>query len=200
VDNYASSGRLKSSILSTEDPAPSWGALTWSCVEPPGTTVWVAVRASNDPEDMGTWASIMTSGEDLSSYISDGTRYLQYKIWLETTDENVTPTVSDITVEWEPATGVGALRSTRSWFLSETSQPNPSSREGATIRFALPHSCRIELSLFDVAGRRVRTLAEGPFPVGEHAVAIQGMTAGAYFYRMTAAEFQSCGKMIVHHP
>ncbi len=48
--------------------------------------------------------------------------------------------------------------------------PNPIVT-AATARFSLPIAGRARLDLFDVAGRHVRTLADGTFPAGEHAVA-----------------------------
>ena len=113
---------------------------------------------------------------------------------------SATPTFSDITVAWQPATGAKEFGSLQRWFLSETPQPNPSAGDAATVRFALAHSCRIELSLYDVTGRKIATLAEGTYPEGEHVATIRGLPAGAYFYRMKAPEFQHTGKMIVSRP
>jgi hypothetical protein len=64
-------------------------------------------------------------------------------------------------------------------------------RGGATLRFTLPRAGRAMLVLFDVAGRRVRTLADGTRAAGEHAVAWDGrddagarLRAGVYFARL----------------
>jgi hypothetical protein len=51
--------------------------------------------------------------------------------------------------------------------LSFTQAPNPT-REGGTLRFRLPSEQRVELSLFDLAGRRIARLVNGPLPGGEH--------------------------------
>jgi hypothetical protein len=47
--------------------------------------------------------------------------------------------------------------------------PNPA-RERATLRYALPCETRVTLTLHDVSGRCVRTLADGPRASGEHAI------------------------------
>ena len=47
--------------------------------------------------------------------------------------------------------------------------PNPFAGE-SSIRFSLPVSSDIRLTLHDVLGRVVRTLAEGWFPAGPHAI------------------------------
>ncbi len=48
--------------------------------------------------------------------------------------------------------------------------PNPV-RDGGTLTFRMAAPGRVDLALFDVAGRRVATLASGTLPAGEHAVA-----------------------------
>jgi len=48
-----------------------------------------------------------------------------------------------------------------------TVSPNPS-RDGITIRFALPRDAEVSLGVFDVAGRRLIDLARGTLPAGEH--------------------------------
>jgi hypothetical protein len=62
--------------------------------------------------------------------------------------------------------------------------PNPS-REGATFVFVLPRAGSVDLGLYDVAGRRVRTLARGGFGTGRHAVRIGGdLPPGVYLGRI----------------
>jgi hypothetical protein len=77
--------------------------------------------------------------------------------------------------------------------------PNPF-RGAATIRFGLAHAGEVQLELFDLAGRRIRTLAQGPHAAGSHAVTWDGrdaggqhVAAGVYFVRLVtpAATYQS---------
>jgi len=53
--------------------------------------------------------------------------------------------------------------------LSFVLGPNPST-DGGTLRFRIPQSQRVELSLFDLAGRRVARIADGVMDAGDHAV------------------------------
>ena len=62
-----------------------------------------------------------------------------------------------------------------------------------SLRFALRHAGFARVSLFDVNGRRVRTLAEGMFAAGPHETAWdtrdaggQPVPAGVYFVRVEA--------------
>jgi subtilisin family serine protease len=68
--------------------------------------------------------------------------------------------------------------------------PNPFFRS-STIRFALPQAGPVSLVVFDVSGRRLRTLADGPMEPGVHQRVWDGRTdggtrvhAGVYFYRL----------------
>jgi hypothetical protein len=99
--------------------------------------------------------------------------------------------------------GAAETRSLPSTFALLQSQPNPFA-EQATIRFALPVASRVKLEVFDVLGRKVRTLADRSYEAGEHEVAWDRRTArgalaspGLYFYRMTAGGFRQKRPMIV---
>jgi hypothetical protein len=59
----------------------------------------------------------------------------------------------------------------------------------ATLRFGLPVAAEVELSLFDVSGRRVARLASGHRPAGRYTItwrAAPSMPAGLYFARLRA--------------
>jgi cytochrome c peroxidase len=72
-----------------------------------------------------------------------------------------------------------------------------------TIRFALRDPGSVTLAIFDVNGRRVRTLASRSFTAGEHSIAWDGrdenggrVATGAYFYRITNGSASRVGKVI----
>ncbi len=79
--------------------------------------------------------------------------------------------------------------------------PNPA--RGATeIRFTLPAASSASVRVFDVAGRTVRTLADGPYESGEHAILWDGANgageavgAGVYFVRVEAKSGVSVRKL-----
>lgn len=57
--------------------------------------------------------------------------------------------------------------------VAMAASPNPA-RGAATVRFHLPASERLELTVFDLGGRAVRRLASGTFDAGAHDVAWDG--------------------------
>ncbi len=78
-------------------------------------------------------------------------------------------------------------------FALYPASPNPS-EQITTIAFDLPEPTAITLAVFDVAGRRVKTLAEDKgFPAGRHTLRWDGSddsgktaASGVYFYRIEA--------------
>ncbi|MEW6756391.1 MAG: PQQ-dependent sugar dehydrogenase [Candidatus Latescibacterota bacterium] len=66
--------------------------------------------------------------------------------------------------------------------------PNPFN-DGLVVRFTLPAPGAVRLEVFDVLGRRVATLVDGPRQAGLHAVRFtaQDVASGVYLWRLSAA-------------
>ena len=79
--------------------------------------------------------------------------------------------------------------------------PSPSPALGpVTLRFALPREARVRLAIYNIAGRRVRELASGAEPAGEHSMVWdlrdeggRAVGAGLYF-----ARFETEGLTFTH--
>ncbi|MCK4548407.1 MAG: T9SS type A sorting domain-containing protein, partial [Candidatus Eisenbacteria sp.] len=72
--------------------------------------------------------------------------------------------------------------------------PNPFNPE-TTISFGLPEASRVDLSIYNIRGQRVRQLVDGWMPAGFHKAAWDGrdvngqqVSSGVYFYRLTTPE------------
>jgi hypothetical protein len=76
--------------------------------------------------------------------------------------------------------------------------PNPFNPV-TTFRLAVPREARVTVTLYDVAGRVVRELADREFEPGYHEVAVsaEGLASGVYFCRMTAGDFTETTKMLL---
>jgi hypothetical protein len=81
--------------------------------------------------------------------------------------------------------------------------PNPC-RLGSTFRFALPEDRDVDLRIFDVAGRAVKTLAAGRMSPGLHTMQWDGTSdkgqrlgSGVYFYRIVAGVDRAQKKLVV---
>jgi len=110
-DQYADNGELVSSTLDTTNPS----GISWLPVGflPANTTVKMQLAANNDnatwnfvgPAGTATDWYTFSTGENIwtglySSEAAQPSRYLRYKIRLETTDNTLTPTVDWVRVNW----------------------------------------------------------------------------------------------------
>jgi len=75
-------------------------------------------------------------------------------------------------------------------FSLSSPRPNPTAAGLQELRLTLPAPSAVDVTVFDVRGARVRTIARGPFPAGTHTVGWDGSTThgesaspGIYFVR-----------------
>jgi hypothetical protein len=85
----------------------------------------------------------------------------------------------------------------------EQNYPNPFNPV-TTIRFALAREGRVSLVVYDVAGRRIRTLVDRSLPAGAHSVEWDGLgdagaevQSGVYLYRLRTAAGTETKKAIL---
>jgi hypothetical protein len=88
-------------------------------------------------------------------------------------------------------------------FLLGQNIPNPFNDQ-TTISYQLPSDCRVSLRIYDLAGRLVRTLADGSKPAGFHTVDWDRKDAsgreianGVYLYRLQSGDFMATRKMLI---
>jgi hypothetical protein len=97
---------------------------------------------------------------------------------------------------YDPTNIEDDIPTTSTTFALHPAAPNPSSGT-ATIGFALPRACEVELALYDIKGRKVETLATGKHQPGEYSATASGLSSGVYIYELTADEFSDSKKMVV---
>ena len=100
------------------------------------------------------------------------------------------------TTQFVPVTAVGGRGSARV-FLSQ-SYPNPTNGP-ATITFDLPRATEVSLRLYDVSGREVAMLANGPRAGGRHVVpvAAERLAPGTYHYLLRALGTVETRRLVV---
>ncbi|MGZ5220444.1 MAG: DUF4082 domain-containing protein [Chitinophagaceae bacterium] len=76
--------------------------------------------------------------------------------------------------------------------------PNPFSNE-TVIHFSLAKPAKINLSVFDINGRLVKTVINGSREAGEHVVKINAnpLARGIYFYKLQTGNYSAVKKMII---
>ena len=82
--------------------------------------------------------------------------------------------------------------------------PNPFNPTTVIMYDVPERGGHVTLRIYDVAGRLVRTLVDGPQAAGEKRVTWNGrndhgsnVATGVYFYRMTAPGFETTKKMVM---
>lgn len=76
--------------------------------------------------------------------------------------------------------------------------PNPFSNE-TVIHFSLAKPAKVNLSVFDVNGRLVKTIINSSKEAGEHVVKINAgsLARGIYFYKLQSGNYSAVKKMII---
>lgn len=104
----------------------------------------------------------------------------------------------------EPATVSVGPSATPGRALSLAAGPNPSTGR-VTAQFTLPaDASRVSLAVFDLSGRRVRQLADGPLGAGAHRIEWDGLAddgtrpaAGLFLIRLDADGARATGKLML---
>jgi hypothetical protein len=88
-------------------------------------------------------------------------------------------------------------------FTLSQNYPNPFN-PATTISFSLKSTQNVNLTVFNVLGQSVRTLANGEYTIGAHDVIWDGsdeagesVSSGIYFYRLVTADGQKTRKMML---
>ena len=81
--------------------------------------------------------------------------------------------------------------------------PNPFNPR-TTISYGLPHDGHVELTIYDLAGRRVKVLVSEHVSAGEHEAQWHGrdeagkqVASGVYLYRLRAGEFVETQRVVL---
>jgi flagellar hook assembly protein FlgD len=96
-----------------------------------------------------------------------------------------------------------SLATTPATFALGNNYPNPFNAQ-TTINYQLPELSWARLTIYDLLGRQVRTLAEGVQAAGYHQVQWDGldeggvpMASGVYVYRLEAGSFRATQRMLL---
>ena len=184
LDSYSGLGLLESTVLDTQE-SPIWETFMWDSSEPTGTSVCFQVRASDDSGSMGPWSDTLFTPGSLQGYITDGDRYFQYKAILLRGDQDTTPVLEEVTLNWNTGSSVDeqsiALGSSETLLIGAV--PNPAT-DIAAIKFNLEEDSWVLLTVFDIAGRIVFENSD-EYTSGFNQVSISDIPPGTYLVRLT---------------
>lgn len=80
----------------------------------------------------------------------------------------------------------------------EQNYPNPFN-PSTVISFNLPFNSNVELKIYDILGKEIRTLVSGEKTTGNYSVRFDAgdLPSGIYIYKLTAGDYSSARKMIL---
>jgi carboxypeptidase T len=159
-------------------------------------TNWSEVANYNG--NFQTWTA---QSFDITSYCN-GSQNVRIRFRL-TADESLQYDgwyVDDIklTAYQSPLTGIEKGTLTPETYSLEQNYPNPFN-PSTTINFSIPKQGFVNLTVFDMLGREVRTLVNSDMTQGNYAVVFESsnLASGIYYYRIKVNEFMSIKKMIL---
>lgn len=125
-----------------------------------------------------------------------GCRPCAYRLWVVDQAGNVSVCPSRAVNRWELGEPVG-VGDKPSFHLGRVT-PMPI-RRLAVVEFQLAREGEAVLELFDLSGRRVRTLTSGAQPAGHHLALLDAgqLPAGLYLLRLRAGERQALRRVVV---
>ena len=106
--------------------------------------------------------------------------------------------IDDVRIEGIEASEAPISASTPKSFALFQNYPNPFNSATA-IEYQLPAAGQVSLTVYDILGRQVVSLANGHQTAGPHSVVwdAQGIGSGTYFYRITASKFTDAKRCVI---
>lgn len=186
---YAPEGFLESSILDTGGD-PQWASIDWTSYEPAGTDVYFKYRTSDQYQSMGAWWGPIYEPSNLSGLLD---KYFQYKVIMETTDPNSTPTLLDVTLNWDLE---GIEGDQPDCFVLFPFSPNPATGS-ISAAIAVPEFSEVQLLVYDATGRIVAVTFPAEYSIGYHQVQLDELGTGIYYCHMKADEFEAIRRFVI---
>jgi hypothetical protein len=147
----------------------------------------------------GSWAPMNNSGLPATYYIN-GYAVVGNTMYITAVDVTTFPTttavwkrgISEVTAVNTVSGGLPAS------FIFEQNYPNPFN-PGTIIRYQLPASGHVMLSVYNLLGQEVARLVDGVQTAGYKEVSFNAsnLSSGVYFYRIQAGTYSDMKKMII---
>jgi len=184
---------------------------TWDLIEPVGGYTHTKAWSAGNPLPNGTpcWSGSHDWREEVFDLTSLMGKTVMFRFRFAS-DEYVGMEgwyVDDVTMSFDsavaPTQDVEGERDLPLDFALRQNAPNPFNPI-TTIRYELPQDANVRIDVYNVAGRLVRTIVDGPVRAGYSEVIWDGRDAGGrrvasgvYLYRMRTADYESKKMMVM---
>ena len=153
------------------------------------------------PEGWTEWVEAPDPYGSLIPDLDGAHPHVQWRALFSAENSNALPILDEVRLD--SVTGVEHSPALPRAISLEQNYPNPFNAR-TVIPYQLPTGSRVRLEIFDVLGRKVRTLASGQRPGGEHRVAWDGtrgdgraVASGVYLYRLETGESVQARKALL---
>jgi subtilisin-like proprotein convertase family protein len=188
------------------DVSHDWiGNLEITLLSPSGTPVTLFDQTGGHSSDIVGWfPDELTPVGDLSSFIGEDI-HGNWTLTIRDHAYGMTGVLNQWCLEigYAPSTSGAEDRDLPKQLVLESNYPNPFNPT-TTIAFGLPKTTEVQLRVYDLSGRLVKTLADETMPAGQHQVIWTGRdetgrraASGMYFYRLVAEGQVLVGKMLM---
>lgn len=164
---------------------------------------WLSVWPTQGDVDPGSHTTIQVT---FNAVDQDSGTYVGYLVITSNDpDENPLAVVCSLKVNETPGGIEEGMTSIPIEFSLDPISPSiVSAGSMAKVSYALPKATRVSILIYDVNGRRVKTLVDGEMPAGYYQLSWdtrddRGMavSSGSYFCRMQASEFVASKKVVI---
>lgn len=210
VSASASNGNLVSLKHNFEYPIEA-GILNWNSLIPnENTSVKFQIRTADSDTALdstlfigpdGTTQSFYETPSQSLSSIHFGDNWMQYKVYLNTSDSTLTPVLQEVSIS-VLLTGIDD-RSILSEnqiidFCLNQNFPNPYNNS-TVIKYSIPEEGLVTLKVNNTLGEEVTVLVNETKEIGNYEVSFNAanLPSGIYFYQLQAGNFTQTKKMIL---
>jgi hypothetical protein len=161
-----------SSIFDAGDTV-DWGTVEWLDNLPTGTQIDLMVHSGNTPSHDSTWSTwfIATNGDSIPDSLNS--QYIQYMALLKYTNPAYLPCLHEVRISYDTLTGIYAHTENHPQPALMIS-PNPFTLK-TKISYTITASIDdVDIRLFDVSGRCVRTLVDRQHEPGNYTIEWSG--------------------------
>jgi hypothetical protein len=186
--------------LENELPAPIRATVRdGTSVDPDSVTVAYRFAGAGGESDSGSFALVLEEGDSLfaGAFPVGPGRIGTFSYTIRAVDGS---SLRNAAVSPESGSYSFSVLPSRPRFAAEG--PNPF-EERASFRLTLPKASSVRFTIYDVSGRLVRRVADGPREAGEALLEWDGTTGegrraapGVYFYRLEADGFSRTGRLV----
>jgi hypothetical protein len=185
IDGYAAQGCIDLGLMPGPEPLLLAVASYWDGVD----SLWCST-------DLGyTWTARVAAWP----YGSSGVHFYQSTVCDSVTERFYVSTSAGVCyLNVSDLATPGPARFTPVESLALAVGPNPFNST-TRLRYSLPRAGRVQLELFDILGRHVRTLVDARASAGEHEFRFdaEGLASGLYFVRLASSGQQRTQKLVL---